>query len=427
MEDKRIERNIVNLKNSFEDHISRGDSINVWGLPLAGTSTSLRSFSAKKDILIIYLDSQSLTDQSSESFYELLSSELMLHVKDIDKDSLPAKPFLKVRQLIHKITENNQKVCIIVDTLRDLTFLDESFLSTFRALRDRFLGKLCFIFVSDRPLHEDPHYKEFPNFIDFACHIEYVSQPSEEGDTDIIKDLALSYSDELAKEENLKKLLELSGGIFGLITSSLRYLSSEGEIDFSPKSLLEGTVLRQRVQYIVQSFTQDEIETLAEIARKKAPDKSKISNYISKSGILTPKGEIRSKLIEYYLLNIYSKEKKSKTPEKPADKGEDTAVNDQKLRIDAASGEIYINGKRHSQILSETELKIIDYMKKNDQNVTTRDEIAKLIWGNAYLENYSDWAIDKTISRIRKKIKDSAKPHKHLVTIKGKGFKLHIS
>lgn len=55
----------------------------------------------------------------------------------------------------------------------------------------------------------------------------------------------------------------------------------------------------------------------------------------------------------------------------------------------------------------------------------TREQVAEIIWGVDWRNKYSDWAIDKIVSRIRKKIFDQNK--EQLVSIKRKGIKLIAS
>lgn len=44
---------------------------------------------------------------------------------------------------------------------------------------------------------------------------------------------------------------------------------------------------------------------------------------------------------------------------------------------------------------------------RNINNLVDRDTLAKEIWGNDWYDKYSDWAIDKLISKIRKQLKTS--------------------
>lgn len=62
-------------------------------------------------------------------------------------------------------------------------------------------------------------------------------------------------------------------------------------------------------------------------------------------------------------------------------------------------GEINLKKK-----LSRKEYGIILLLYRRKGKLVTRDEIAECIWSNKLLDLYSDWAIDKTISRLRKKM-----------------------
>ena len=57
-------------------------------------------------------------------------------------------------------------------------------------------------------------------------------------------------------------------------------------------------------------------------------------------------------------------------------------------------------------------------------SIVNKDEIANILWKSEAIKKYSDWAIDKTISRLRKKIGDSAHNPKFIETIKGRGLRL---
>lgn len=74
-----------------------------------------------------------------------------------------------------------------------------------------------------------------------------------------------------------------------------------------------------------------------------------------------------------------------------------------------------------TQIPTAQEIGMLNlFLEKENKNVT-RDEIAQAIWGKLANEKYSDWAIDKSISRLRSNL--ISKTHQ-LVTIKGMGYSL---
>jgi DNA-binding winged helix-turn-helix (wHTH) protein len=76
------------------------------------------------------------------------------------------------------------------------------------------------------------------------------------------------------------------------------------------------------------------------------------------------------------------------------------------------------------RILTPNEYKTIMLLFNKRGSLVERDELAHAIWGDVYLEKYSDWAIDKTISRIRKKLNALGFNKEMLRIIKGKGYKL---
>jgi DNA-binding response OmpR family regulator len=53
----------------------------------------------------------------------------------------------------------------------------------------------------------------------------------------------------------------------------------------------------------------------------------------------------------------------------------------------------------------------------------TREELARIIWTENTDAQYSDWAIDKVISRIREKLGDK-KPYTLIKTARKIGFKI---
>lgn len=64
---------------------------------------------------------------------------------------------------------------------------------------------------------------------------------------------------------------------------------------------------------------------------------------------------------------------------------------------------------------------ILDYLRENKDIVVTREDIAKYIWGDLWSVKYSNWALDKQISMIRKALKETDMTVK---AVRGKGVKL---
>ncbi|MEA3355511.1 MAG: winged helix-turn-helix domain-containing protein, partial [Patescibacteria group bacterium] len=67
-----------------------------------------------------------------------------------------------------------------------------------------------------------------------------------------------------------------------------------------------------------------------------------------------------------------------------------------------------------------SESKIINHLFSNQNQICSRDEIAQSLYGNNWMEKYSDWNIDTLIHHIRKKLDSSWT----LKTIRNRGYLL---
>lgn len=68
--------------------------------------------------------------------------------------------------------------------------------------------------------------------------------------------------------------------------------------------------------------------------------------------------------------------------------------------------------------LTFTEEKAVNLFLSKLDKLVTRDEIAKALWGSQWLEKYSEYMIDKTVYRLRKKILDTYQ----VITLKKRGY-----
>ncbi|MCA9385599.1 helix-turn-helix domain-containing protein, partial [Candidatus Dojkabacteria bacterium] len=71
--------------------------------------------------------------------------------------------------------------------------------------------------------------------------------------------------------------------------------------------------------------------------------------------------------------------------------------------------------------------KLLRVLAAHKDRVVTRDDIASAIWGDKHLDKYSDYAIDKQISKLRKFLVEKGLSSKYIETKKGKGYILRTS
>jgi len=91
-------------------------------------------------------------------------------------------------------------------------------------------------------------------------------------------------------------------------------------------------------------------------------------------------------------------------------------------QLSLANNKINYKNTDISYLFSRQEKNILMNLIENQGKIVTREEIAKVIWQNSWADNYSDWAIDKHISRIREKLKSAGLSKNIINTKKGLGF-----
>lgn len=70
---------------------------------------------------------------------------------------------------------------------------------------------------------------------------------------------------------------------------------------------------------------------------------------------------------------------------------------------------------------SAQEISLLALFKTQPSRIFSRDEIAQSLWGANWQSQYSDWAIDKAVSRLRANL---ASPRFHIITVKNQGYRL---
>lgn len=238
-----------------------------------------------------------------------------------------------------------------------------------------------------------------------------------------------------ADDATISTIIELTGGMASLakyLRNDLDYyfLKPEGIFNHNLNSKFFEDFMYTKVgiERIAKQLHPSIKESLIKYINHEKLSKEEfrtLETYLLKTGFSDSNGEIRSKLI----LNYFSKEEVTESigisEEKPNEEiSKYIEINN--IKIDRISGEIYFGNIKSDDFLSEIELDLIKLLAEKNGEKVKRDIIASRIWPEKQSEYYSDWAIDKLISRIRDKLKDT-KPHRVIKTVRNYGFRLGIS
>ena len=94
------------------------------------------------------------------------------------------------------------------------------------------------------------------------------------------------------------------------------------------------------------------------------------------------------------------------------------------ISIHYTSSEIFFNEINVTSFFSQQEFQLIQRFSENLNNILSREEVAKIFWPDG---NYSDWALDKAISRFRKRLESLGISKKSVVTLREKGYQFLLN
>jgi len=149
-----------------------------------------------------------------------------------------------------------------------------------------------------------------------------------------------------------------------------------------------------------------------------------IVGYVINNGRLPPNSQDRTKhLLETGILKVDKKNLVS-TFGKFFDLTIKKEVPVNKLSYNKELGEVFLGPIPCTDQFTPQEYEVLRVFLQKEGRIVSRDQVAKALWGEKSYDKYSDWAIDKVISTIRKKLNKIGFPSNKLSTLKKRGFKL---
>lgn len=234
------------------------------------------------------------------------------------------------------------------------------------------------------------------NFHTLFQHISIIPAPQNEEVYHLLKHYSLSWNYPLSQRV-LEHIVSASGGSFLFAKYMLRLLISEKlktvrDVEFA---MYSHAYMTQRIEYFVSKLPSKHREILSEVANGQTSEMNLEIKLLIDLDILRRNGAgfvIRSPIIHHAFI-----------------------VND--THHDVASM------VQSSDAFSKREKVILLALIDAKGTTLSREKIAEYIWGASSAEKYSDWVIDQTISRIRKKL--AATPNFQTIQVqtqKKKGF-----
>ncbi len=198
-----------------------------------------------------------------------------------------------------------------------------------------------------------------------------------------------------------EEIFSACGGHLWLIKEAVREMVAKGEWSL----LAEGMMFRLRAIYDLLLPSEQEVFQKA-VTNKKAttPEEKHSEAFLRSIRVLDNQNN--------HTMGIY----KDWLAQKKHEMGELMLRNDR----------IVYNDISLEKFFSRQENRVMKLLLRHHSEVISRDEVATSIWPTNTQQYYSDWAIDKLISRLRKRLKELSLPSSMIQSLRGKGYLLNL-
>lgn len=87
-----------------------------------------------------------------------------------------------------------------------------------------------------------------------------------------------------------------------------------------------------------------------------------------------------------------------------------------------------LSGKRGAEALTFTrrEMEVLQYLERNAERAVSREELLNRVWGYDRTADIETRTVDIHVAKLRRKIEADAKEPRHLITVRGAGYRLVV-
>jgi len=429
---------------------SKARCVSLVGVNNVGKSWLLRDFRRPEvraqirpdlaaPIHIFYIDCNRMLEVSEQAFYELVLRVLMQH---LDKEegalrshiaeaydqliSPPSKLHipLSFNQAITALVESRSSQAVLVFDEFDSAFralAGRAFLNL-RALKDRYGDALSYVTATHRRLIHLRMGEDVDDFIElFGADVRFVP-PMGEGDA---RELIAACGQEMEArfdEADIAFLLAQSGGhpvLLELACRKLAQITGLRQRTASEDQLIHREVrdvLRRdpgviaECQKIWRDLTDPEQTALESLFSPDPQVAPEAIDELRRKGILMANGDAPQVFAALFADFLMRRMAVRREPRKG-------------VRVDVESGVVTVDG-RPVENLTRLEFRLLLLLYGRMNKICDKYSIVESVWGEEYVDVVYDSAIEKLVSRLRKKIEPAPSNPRYIVTVRGRGYKL---
>jgi hypothetical protein len=426
----------------LKEHVEDGTCCAVVGLSNTGKSTLLRTLVASipspKDTkhLVIYVDCNRILDLSEQGFYEAVLRATRSYLREQGVSELVAPIEQAYQQVIHPPSpfaiplgfiegvealcqQAGNRVTLILDEFDDpFSEIEGRIFLNLRALRDRYGTALTYFVGVERTLDEtrdDVDTAEFREL--FAGHTcPMPMRPTQLPHLERYVQQVAAAEDFTLSEEEVTFLVEEAGGHPGLLHSITQLI-------IRARTVAPETYARMGTALIAEALGSDEI-TRRECERiwSQLTVGERGALYATAAGKPTSES-LQRRLVDMGLIDKESSFFGAAFHVFVCQRGKRRKDLPPGIWLDAETGEVYIDGNL-APALTELEYRLLEVLFERKNKLCDKYLLVESVWGEDYIDEVDDARIEKLVSRLRAKIEDDPANPRHLVTVRGRGYRL---
>jgi DNA-binding winged helix-turn-helix (wHTH) protein len=393
----------LNEREKWLQEIRRGENVSVIFFPKTDRFRRLHQLLEDKDFLRKFFGPKGkylfqLTDFNISLVEDQF--DIQEHIaRQLNESSLTNVPHTFTQWMSYFLKENIHVVLILADAEKYLTVENKHIPPLLFRLSIDFAPTLTLMNF----LETDITHPSYTSMLTLSKELyenlfwyPLYSEPDVRG---FVQYLRTKWNMTLPKKQE-DKIVELCGGHFWLVKEAAREFLNNGKFSIDNEALFF------RTEALYQALQQSEQRVVEKIMtnKKQFTDEERHSHaYFKKMNFLSKNNGVNIGLISQYV---------STRPHI-----------DQHVEVN--DGRVFINNVTVDSLFTKKERRVFKALVEHKGEIVSRDTIAQSMWQSRTDQQYSDWAIDQIITRLRKKLIELSLSPQLIHSVRGKGYRFN--
>ncbi len=426
--------------------LSEGACCSIVGMSNIGKSHLLRSLrraevrqqflgSGAEDHTFVYVDFNLMWEMTDQGFYEVILRGI---TSQIDSFAISEQAINRVRQSYQNVINPsspflipvsfnegllalssgwNRRLVLLFDEFDEpWMHIDRRAYLNLRALRDHYQENLCYVTATTRSLPEIRTGREIGEFCElFTHHTRYLAPLAPAEVRHFVH--AFGQRENICFDEaDIRFILGNADGHPGFLENVCAVLAEVRSLEQTPnyerlqERLDSDPDVRTECAKLWNDLAEDEQEALIALTTGKGTSEKGALASLQRKHILAKRD---GECVPFCRLFAGFARRQHLVRHRER----------RGVRVDAESGDVWVDGQLLPS-LTELEYRLLLLLYGNLNKICDKYKVVEAVWGEGYIDEVDDARIEKLISRVRQKLGEDPEEPRHLITVRGRGYKL---